>query len=524
MTTHASARTDLNAERRRADMAALADGEVVDVLIVGGGVTGTGAALDAASRGLSVALVEAEDLAFGTSRWSSKLVHGGLRYLAKGDVGLAHESAVERGILMTRTAPHLTRALPQLVPLHPDMSTLDAGLTFTGLNAGDLLRRASRTPSSLLPRPRKVSGPEALALAPGLRRAGLRGGLLSFDGQLVDDARLVVALARTAAGFGARILTRARVTALSGTGAEVIDGRTGESVEIKARSVINAAGVWAGTLVDSVTLRPSRGSHLVIDGTRIGISTTALTVPVPGHFGRYALLLPQTDGRVYLGLTDEPVDGPIPAVPDVPESDVDFLLDIASTVLETPLTRNDILGKFAGLRPLLDGGAGTGSADLSRHHAVLTAPNGVITVVGGKLTTYRKMAADAVDAAIESTTLTAGPSRTTRLPLVGAAPRPTLSTLDAPERLVFRYGTEATTIHAMALLDPDLAAPVADGVPITAAEVVWAVRHEGALDVDDVLHRRTRIGLVPADAEAARPAVTDLVARGLYGLAHQDQR
>lgn len=510
--------TALNAQRRADDLEALAGGEVVDVLVVGGGVTGAGVALDAASRGLSVALVEAEDLAFGTSRWSSKLVHGGLRYLAKGDVGLAHESAVERGILMTRTAPHLTRALPQLVPLLPGVSTRDAGLIFAGLSAGDVLRRVARTPSSLLPRPRKVSGPEALALAPGLRRAGLRGGLLGFDGQLVDDARLVVALARTAAGLGARIVTRARVTTLTGSGAEIIDGLTGLPVEIRARAVINAAGVWAGQLVDSVHLRPSRGSHLVLDGARMGISSTALTVPVPGHFGRYALVLPQTDGRVYLGLTDEPVDGPIPSVPTVPESDVDFLLDVASTVLEHPLTRDDILGRYAGLRPLIDiPGTSKRSADLSRHHAVVRAANGVITVIGGKLTTYRKMAADAVDAV----DLPAGPSTTKSLPLVGAAPRAELSTVDAPVRLVSRYGTEAATIHAMGELDPTLAEPVAPGIPLTAAEVVWAVRQEGALDAADVLHRRTRIGLVPADLEVAMPAVTDLVTRALNGLTQE---
>ncbi|CRK61351.1 Glycerol-3-phosphate dehydrogenase [Alloactinosynnema sp. L-07] len=511
--------THLNAERRAAELADLAAGEVVDLLVVGGGVTGAGVALDAASRGLSVALVEAEDLAFGTSRWSSKLVHGGLRYLAKGDVGLAHESAVERGILMTRTAPHLTRALPQLIPLHPGVSTVDATVTFTGLAAGDVLRRVARTPSRLLPRPRRVSEPEALALAPGLRRPGLRGGLLSFDGQLIDDARLVVALARTAAGFGARVLTKARVTTLTGSGADVVDGLTGDTVQIQARATVNATGVWAGTLVDSVTLRPSRGSHLVLDGAAMGIRNAALTIPVPGHFGRYALLLPQADGRLYLGLTDEPVDGPIPDVPAVPESDVDFLLDIAGTVLATPPTRAHILGRFAGLRPLLDlPGRGTSgrSADLSRHHAVLTAPDGVITVVGGKLTTYRKMAADTVDRAVESAGLAAGPSRTKALPLVGAAPRAQLSTVDAPEPLIRRYGTDAAKIHAIGLLDPALAEPVAPGV--TAAEVVWAVRHEGALDAEDVLHRRTRIGLVEAEALAARPAVTDLVARALRGL------
>jgi glycerol-3-phosphate dehydrogenase len=193
---------------------------------------------------------------------------------------------------------------------------------------------------------------------------------------------------------------------------------------------------------------------------------------------------------------------------------VDFLLDVGSSVLATPLRRADVLGAYAGLRPLVAGGA-TRSADLSRHHAVLTSPDGVVTVVGGKLTTYRRMAADAVDA----TGLTPTRSRTKRIPLVGAASRASLSTVDAPRRLVFRYGTEAARVAALGELDPQLAEPVADGSMVTAAEVVWAVRHEGALDAADVLDRRTRIGLVPADREAAADTVAGLVTRSLSGLA-----
>jgi glycerol-3-phosphate dehydrogenase len=495
----------LNAARRATDLAALEGGEVVDVLVVGGGVTGAGIALDAAARGLSVALLEARDLAYGTSRWSSKLVHGGLRYLAKGDVGLAHESAVERGILMTSTAPHLSRALPQLVPLHSTMSRGQATVIAAGLRAGDVLRRAARTPSSLLPGPRRVSAPEALALVPGLRSGDLRGGLLSFDGQLVDDARLVVALARTAAGLGARILTRAPVVGLTGTAAEIQDGA--RLVEIRARSVINAAGVWAGKLVPSVALRPSLGTHLVLSGVDLGVGNTAVTIPVPGSRSRFVFLLPQRDGLVYLGLTDEPFDGEIPDEPVAPQSDVDFLLQVASSVLARPLTQADVLGSYAGLRPLLD--APGRSADLSRNHAVLTSPEGVLTIVGGKLTTYRRMAEDAVNAAVTAAGLTAPRSRTRTLPLVGAATRSVLSTVDAPERLVARYGTEAVEVAA---LDPT---PVAPNLEITAGEVQWAVRQEGALDADDVLHRRTRIGLVAANLAAAKDPVTELVRKAL---------
>ncbi|WP_053731758.1 glycerol-3-phosphate dehydrogenase/oxidase [Nocardia sp. NRRL S-836] len=457
--------TSLNAARRQEDLEA-AQREVVDLLVIGGGVTGAGVALDAASRGLRTVLLEAHDLAFGTSRWSSKLVHGGLRYLANGDVRLAHESAVERGVLMTRTAPHLTRTLPMLFPLHTNANHF----VMAGLKAGNALRIAAGTPAHVLPRPRRVDRHEALALVPGLSPEGLIGGLLSYDGQLVDDAKLVVALARTAAGHGARIITRAKVTALEGDGAEAVDTLTGTAFTVRARAVVNATGVWAGTLAP-VRLKPSRGSHLVVDAKTAGLSGTAVTIPVPGERNRYALLLPQTNGRAHLGLTDEPVDE-IPDVPVVPESDVDFLLKTASHVLQRELTRQDVLGSYAGLRPLLQAEGST--ADLSRNHTVHTAPNGVVTIVGGKLTTYRRMAADAVNA----TGLTRVPCRTKDIRLVDDRPHPTT--------------------------------PIAPGV--TEADVLHAVRHEGALDADDVLDRRTRIGLVPADRAKAGPAVAALLA------------
>lgn len=505
----------LNARRRDRELARLAGGEQVDVLVVGGGITGAGIALDAAARGLSVALVEAHDLAFGTSRWSSKLVHGGLRYLAKGDLGLAHESAVERGILMTRTAPHLTRAMPQLFPLYPGTSRAQQTVIAAGLRSGDALRRATRTPSSVLPGPRRVPAAEALALAPGLTQNGLRGALLAYDGALVDDARLVIALARTAALLGARILPRLTALSLSGNEVRVRDGD--EEHLLRARQVINATGVWADTLTDAVRLRPSRGSHLVLPASAVRIGATSVNVPVPGETNQFVFLLPQPDGRVYLGLTDEPVDGPVPDVPEVPESDVDFLLSVASPVLARPLTRADVAGSFAGLRPLVAGGAGR-SADLSRKHAVVTDSAGVLTVIGGKLTTYRRMAEDAVDAALTRTGLPAGPSRTAKLPLLGAAPRARLSLVDAPARLVAKYGTEAPRVAALGELEPEFAEPLSDSTEITAAEVVWAVRHEGAGTVEDVLERRTRLSLVPAEADSARERVAELVERALAGL------
>ena len=485
--------------------------ERVDLVVAGLGITGAGVALDAASRGLSVLAVDARDLAFGTSRWSSKLVHGGLRYLAQLQVGVAHESAVERGVLMDLTAPHLTHAMPALLPLTAATTRPQAAVTGAGLLAGDVLRRAARTSTATLPRPRRLTATETLGMAPALRSDGLRGGWLSWDGQLVDDARLVTAVARTAVAHGAHVRTRVRVLAAGAGEVRLRDEVTGATTTVAAGAVVNATGVWAGALAEQVRLRPSRGTHLVLRAASIPGLHVSLYAPVPGHTNRFVLVLPQPDGTVYVGLTDEPVEGPVPDVPQPTEPEIEFLLDVVSGVLARPLARHDVVGAYAGLRPLLDAGDGS-TADLSRRHAVLTGPDGVVTVVGGKLTTYRRMAEDAVDAALAASRISgAGPSRTRTLPLLGAAPRPVLATLGEPERLVRRYGTEAALVLASAreqtgLGDDELLAPVAPGVPVTLAELLFGVTHEGALDVGDLLDRRTRIGLVPADRTLAVPA------------------
>lgn len=502
--------SSLSAARRRRELAEAVDGDVVDVLVVGLGATGAGVALDAAARGLSVVAVDAHDLAFGTSRWSSKLIHGGLRYLASGQFDVAHESAVERGVLMERTAPHLVRAQPFVLPLTPLVSRGQASLAWAGFRAGDTLRLAARTARATLPAPRRLSSVEARHLAPSVRPAGLRGGLLSWDGRVTDDARLVTALARTAAAHGARILTRVRALELGGTGARVRDELTGEQGDIRARAVINASGVWAGELVDGIRIRPSRGTHLVLRAELFGPLPAGLHIPIPGETNRFVLVLPQDDGRVYVGLTDEPVDGDIPDVPEVPESDIGFLLDVLGSALDTPVRREDVVGAFAGLRPLLDAaptrsGETARTSDISRRHAVLTSGEGVVTVVGGKLTTYRRMAQDAVDAAVEARSLRAGPSTTAALPLVGAAAPHRLGSLAAPGHLIRRYGTEAPAVHALGVEDPRLNEPVVPGHPVTRAALLWAARHEGALDEADLLDRRTRIGLVPQDRETAMP-------------------
>ncbi|MCW2542576.1 MAG: Glycerol-3-phosphate dehydrogenase 1 [Frankiales bacterium] len=473
----------LNAARRQRE---LQDLRGLDVLVIGGGVTGCGVALDAASRGLTVALVEKDDLAFGTSRWSSKMVHGGLRYLASGDLAIARESAQERGIIMTRTAPHLVRPMPMLVPLSRDLSRKDGLLMQAGAHAADALRALSHTPRSVLPGPRKVGIEETLRLFPAVRRQGLRGAVLNWDGHLEDDARLVVAIARTAAAHGAKILTKVRWQDGS-----LVDTMTGESLDYQAKTVVNATGAWADTITPGTTLRPSKGVHLVLSAATLGHPTASITVPVPGEPNRYVFALPHADGIVHVGLTDDPIDGPLPEVPKAEESEIAFLLDTLSRGLEVDLTRTDVIGSFAGVRPLIAGEEGR-TADLSRRHSV-HLEDGLLTVLGGKLTTYRRMAQDAVDL------LTDQPCRTRDLPLVGAG-----ST--GRDRLTRRYGSEAAEVARAGPLRP-----VADGVPVLEAELHWGLIAEGALDAEDLLERRTRLSLVDAWAEAAAPTVASVL-------------
>ncbi len=517
--------TALNAARRAGDLTDLGDIGRVDVVVIGGGITGTGIALDAASRGLSVVLVEKHDLAFGTSRWSSKLVHGGLRYLATGNVGIARRSAVERGILMTRNAPHLVHAMPQLVPLLPSMSRAQRALVRIGFVAGDGLRMLAGTKSSTLPRSRRIGVQQAVEMTPTVRREGLDGALLAYDGQLIDDARLVTAVARTAAQHGARILTRVSATSAAGSSVELTDELTGETLELAARVVINATGVWAGEVDPAIKLRPSRGTHLVFDAASFGNPVAALTIPIPGEINRFVFAMPEQLGRVYLGLTDEDAPGPIPDEPEPTPSEVSFLLDTVNTALGTALGRDDVTGAYAGLRPLIDTGedrrAGAKrpgneprTSDLSRDHAVLESGSGVFSVVGGKLTEYRHMAEDTLDRALAARAVTAGPCRTRNLPLVGAPANPvaTLRTPAAlPGSLVARYGAESPNVIASARCERPTE-QVVDGIDVTRAEFEFAVTHEGALTVDDILDRRTRIGLVAAERERAATAAQEFLA------------
>lgn len=506
----------LNAARRTAELIRLADGEQLDVLVIGGGITGAGIALDAATRGLSVALVEKHDLAFGTSRWSSKLIHGGLRYLATGNVGIARRSAVERGILMTRNAPHLVSAMPQLVPLLPAMGGAQRALVRTGFLAGDGLRRLAGTPAAALPRSRRVTADRAIELVPAVRRVGLAGGLLAFDGQVIDDARLVTAVARTAAQHGARILTRVSAAQPTGTSATLTDELSGETFDVSARAVLNATGVWAAQLDPSIALRPSRGTHLVLPAEAFGKPVAALTIPIPGELNRFVFAMPEQLGRVYVGLTDEDAPGPIPDVPQPTQDEIAFLLDTVNTALAVALTPGDVVGAYAGLRPLISTNDASGrTADLSREHAVVESASGVLSVIGGKLTEYRYMAEDVLDRAVALRGLPASACRTRNLPLVGAPTNPvaTLRTpAELPGSLVARYGAEAPNVIARATCARPTA-PVADGIDVTRAEFEYAVSHEGALSADDILDRRTRIGLVESDRARVAAVAAEFLSR-----------
>jgi glycerol-3-phosphate dehydrogenase len=475
-------------------------GEVVDVLVVGGGVTGAGVALDAVSRGLSVAMLDKSDLAAGTSRWSSKLAHGGLRYIAAGQIGVAWESAIERNHLVRTIAPHLVQPMRFVIPALASNTMTDLALAHVGFGIADGLRLAARTPA-VLPKTRWVSPGEARALAPTLR-PDLRGGFLHVDGALEDDARLVVGIARTAASLGARIATHCAAVEVAADGATVEDRRTGERFDVRARCVVVAAGVWSGGLVDGVPLQPSKGAHVLLRSEALDHPAAAFNILVPGTRNRFVFAVPRPDGLVQVGLTDDAVDE-VTDEPVVTEADERFLLETLSSGLSRPVTSADVVGRFAGLRPLLGRADGASGADLSRKHALLDR-DGVLVIVGGKLTTYRRMAQDAVDR-VARRLGRGGGCRTTSLPLVGAVGAVGDPDPSVPERLRRRFGAEAAEVLARGPVEP-----VAAGVPALKCEVGWAVAAEGALDADDV-ERRLRLDVVPQWQAAARPYIDEVL-------------
>ena len=487
----------LTAERRRTDLDALRKGSVVDVLVIGGGITGAGVALDAASRGLSVALVERNDLAAGTSRWSSKLAHGGLRYIAAGQLGVAWESAVERNHLVRTIAPHLVQPMRFVIPSLPVNGLADRMTAHVGFGIADALRWAARTPPTL-PKTSWVDPNEARALAPTLR-PDLRGGFLHVDGSLEDDARLVVDVARTAAANGARIVTHCAAVDVSSNGATVEDTLTGRRFDVSARSVIVAAGVWSGGLVSGVPLQPSKGAHVLVRPEALDNPSAAFNILVPGSRNRFVFAVPRPDGLVQIGLTDDAVDDVVDE-PEVTESDERFLLETLSSGLSRPVKSADVVGRFAGLRPLLGTASGGSGADISRKHALLDR-DGVVVIVGGKLTTYRRMAQDAVDRVARRLDHHRA-CVTTTLPLVGATGGVGES---VPARLRRRFGAEAESVAACGPVEP-----IAAGLPALKCEVGWAVAAEGALTAQDV-ETRLRLDVVPEWRSAARGYVDEVV-------------
>ena len=512
-------RTLLSPERRRADRARVAD-EVMDVVVIGGGVTGAGAALDAASRGLSVALLEARDWAAGTSSRSSKLIHGGLRYLEQLAFPLVHEALKERSRLARTIAPHLVTPLPFLLPLtEPVWQRAYFG---AGVALYDALG-AALTRGREIPRHRHLSRRATLAAFGGLRGDVVRGAIRYWDAQ-VDDARHTLAVVRTAAGYGAHALSSARVVGLlrdgQGAGAAVVGVRVadltdGSSFVVRARSIIAATGVWSddigamlGPAAPSLKVRASKGVHLLVPRSAIdGAATTAAGVPQAGLILRtptsVLFVIPWGEHWI-IGTTDTPwrLDRDHPAASS---ADIAYILDQVNRVLTRPVTADDIVGVYAGLRPLLAGESDETSR-LSREHAVLTPVPGLVLVAGGKYTTYRVMAQDAVDAAVAGLP-GVPPSRTAELPLVGArgwtevrdrgpelAAEHGLSE-STVERLLHRHGDRIVDVLALVRSDPSLARPLAGAPGYLAAEVVHAVTAEGALHLDDVLTRRTRASI-----------------------------
>ncbi|WP_214366519.1 glycerol-3-phosphate dehydrogenase/oxidase [Pseudonocardia sp. H11422] len=500
----------LSPKARSQALADMASAEL-DVLVVGGGVVGAGSALDAATRGLRVGLVEARDFASGTSSRSSKLIHGGLRYLEMLDFRLVAEALQERGLLIDRLAPHLVRPVPFLYPLqHRGWERLYAGAGVALYDTLGLLSGRARG----VPHHRHLTRRGARGIAPSLRKDALVGALQYYDAQ-VDDARHTMFLARTAASYGAHVASRARVVDLlreSGriTGAEVHDLETGNRLRIRAKQVINATGVWTDETQDLAGergrfhVRASKGVHLVVPRDRIRSETglilrTEKSVLFVIPWGRH-WIIGTTD-------TDWSLDKAHPAAS---ASDIDYLLDHVNAVLEQPLTREDVEGVYAGLRPLLSGESES-TSKLSREHAVAKPVPGLVVVAGGKYTTYRVMARDAVDAAVHGLDRKVPPSCTEDVPLLGAegytalrngaqvlADRTGLHPARI-EHLLGRYGSLIDEVLDLVAADPALGEPLAGAPDHLRAEIVYAASHEGARHLDDVLTRRTRISIETFD-------------------------
>ncbi len=519
---------------RAAAIERLRSGEELDVLVVGGGVVGAGAALDAVTRGLSTGLVEARDWASGTSSRSSKLIHGGLRYLEMLDFGLVHEALQERRLLLTHIAPHLVRPVPFMYPLRkPAWERFYVG---SGIALYDGLAFGVR-PSAEVPRHKHLSKKSALRLMPSLRPDALTGAIQYYDAQ-VDDARFVLELVRTGARHGVHAANRVKVTGIlrddSGrvTGVAALDDVTGESFEIRARRVIAATGVWTDEIERLLNpdaegplhVRASKGVHLVVPRDRINSQTGVIL-----RTDKSVLFLIPWDEHWIIGTTDTPWDLD-KSHPAATAADIDYLLDTVNAVLVQPISREDIDGVYVGLRPLIspsvtdgegDGeGDGNATTKISREHVVASPTPGIVLVAGGKYTTYRIMAKDAVDLALADLGKEMPQSTTETIRLAGAVgwewlhERPELlsrsSGLDGPaiDYLLERYGTLVGELLALIAVDPSLGEQLPGGEEHLKVEIVYAASSEGALHLTDALTRRTRISIEARDRglTAAEPA------------------
>ncbi len=512
-------------ERRATDLSRLVD-TAWDVVIVGGGIVGAGALLDAATRGLHAALIEQDDIASGTSSRSSRLIHGGLRYLEQLQIGLVREGLAERGRLL-RNAPHLVTLEPQLFPIR-GIPFLSKAFYDTGLTLYDIL--GARHDGGWH---RRLNVAETVEIAPSLRRKGLRGGLLYHDG-MEDDARLALAVVRTALAEDAQSLAVTRVQA-RGLGPAPVSGphrvlrardvASGAELEIRTRAVVDATGVWAADPEHPFSSRssrilPSRGAHLVVPRERIPMSA-GLTIRVPG---KVVFLVPWPDHWL-IGTTDAPYDGRS-ARPAADGWEIDELLRTVNETLDVDLRRADVVGTYAGLRPLIAPSHGS-TVKASREHRVTIEQNGIVRIGGGKYTTYRVMARDVIDAVLGREGAERLPSATAERRLVGAADRPVLDRIvreiasvgavasahpGAAARLVARHGTEAPGVVGLGG-ELGLLRPLVPGRPFLEAEVAWAVRRELALSVDDVLSRRFRLSPELADRGAGvAPRVAEIMA------------
>jgi glycerol-3-phosphate dehydrogenase len=510
---------------RATALAALA-GTELQVLVVGGGVVGAGVALDAATRGLSAGLVEARDFGSGTSSRSSKLIHGGLRYLEQLNVGLVREALGERSLLLQRIAPHLVHPVSFLFPFtHHAWERAYVG---AGVSAYDVLG-LSLGQTRGLPRHRHLTRGGALRVAPALKRSALTGALLYWDAQ-VDDARYVMTLVRTAAEYGALVASRTQVTGFLRegervTGVRAVDLESGSELEIRAQQVVNATGVWTDEIQAMVggrgiiNVRASKGVHLVVPRDRIQ-SGSGIILRTP-----FSVLFVIPWGRHWIiGTTD--TDWSLDkAHPAASRTDIDYVLGQLNRILAVPLTRDDVEGVYAGLRPLL-AGESESTSKLSREHTVAHPVPGLVMIAGGKYTTYRLMARDAVDAVAHGLDGRVAPSCTDAVPLLGAdgyvalwnsrysMARSSGLHVARIEHLLRRYGSLTGDILGLIAAEPALGKPLAGADDYLRAEVVYAVTHEGARHLDDVLARRTHVSIETWDRGlAAAPEAAELMAR-----------